>query len=75
MDVLGKRQPTWVRWTEVHLKDYMNLTETEAFYYCQQLFDKVQMHHGDLCLLWHNSNPAGNPWQRSIYTQLLDLIK
>ena len=55
--------------------NYMNLTETEAFYYCQQLFDKVQMHHGDLCLLWHNSNPAGNPWQHSIYTQLLDLIK
>ena len=54
--------------------NYMNLTETEAFYYCQQLFDKVRMHHGDLCLLWHNSNPAGNPWQKSIYKQLLELI-
>lgn len=55
--------------------NYMHLTEEEAFYYCQQLIEKVRQHHGDLCLLWHNSNPAGNPWQKSIYTQILDIIQ
>ena len=54
--------------------NYMGLTEDEAYYFCQRLFDKVKQHNGDLCLLWHNSNPAGNPWQKSIYTQLLELL-
>ena len=51
-------------------KNYMNLTEDEASYLCQQLIDKVRMHNGDLCLLWHNSNLGTDTYLRSLYQQL-----
>ena len=54
--------------------DYMNLNEDEAYFLCERLFSKVQMHHGDLCLLWHNSIFAETPYHRSLYPKLLQLI-
>ena len=55
--------------------NYMNLTEDEAYYYCQHLIDKTRLYHGDLCLLWHNSNPTANPWFKSLYSQLINMLK
>ena len=51
-------------------KNYMDLTEDEASYLCLQLIDKVRMHNGDLCLLWHNSNLGTDTYLRSLYQQL-----
>lgn len=55
--------------------NYMHLTEDEAYFLCERLIDKVRLHHGDLCLLWHNSNLTNDSYHRSLYTKLLDLIK
>lgn len=52
--------------------NYMNLqTEDEAYFFCEQLFDKVRQYAGDITLLWHNSNPSGNPYHHSLYIKLL----
>ncbi|MGM9810188.1 MAG: DUF7033 domain-containing protein [Paludibacteraceae bacterium] len=52
--------------------NYMNLqTEDEAYFFCEQLFDKVRQYAGDITLLWHNSNPTGNPYHKSLYIKLL----
>ena len=55
--------------------DYMHLNEEEAYFLCERLIEKVRMHHGDLCLLWHNSSFTPNTYHKSLYTKLLDLIK
>lgn len=54
--------------------NYMNLDEEEAFYYCQQLFDKVRMHHGELVLLWHNSIFTNDNYHRRLYPKILSII-
>ena len=54
--------------------NYMNLTEDEAYYCCQRLIDKVRMHNGEICLLWHNSNLGTQTYHRSLYPQLLELL-
>lgn len=54
--------------------NYMNLTEDEAYFLCERLIDKVRMHHGDLCLLWHNSNINENNYHKSLYPKILRLI-
>ena len=52
--------------------NYMNLqTEDEAYFFCEQLFDKVRQYAGDITRLWHNSNPSGNPYHQSLYIKLL----
>lgn len=52
--------------------NYMNLqTEDEAYFFCEQLFDKVRQYAGDITLLWHNSNPSGNLYHKSLYIKLL----
>ena len=53
---------------------YMNLTEDEAYFLCERLIDKVRMHHGDLCLLWHNSNINDKTYHRSLYEKVIDCI-
>ena len=55
--------------------NYMNLTEDEAYFLCERLFDKVRMHHGDLCLLWHNSVLTPDTYHKSLYPKLLQLIR
>jgi hypothetical protein len=55
--------------------NYMNLDQEEAYFLCERLIEKVKLHHGDLCLLWHNSNPTGNSWHESLYMQILKILQ
>ena len=55
-------------------ENYMHLTEDEAYFLCEQLFSKVKMHHGDLCLLWHNSILTPDSYHRSLYPKILNLL-
>lgn len=55
--------------------NYMNLNEDEAYFLCERLIGKVRQHHGDLCLLWHNSSFAETDYHRSLYPKLLQLIR
>ena len=54
--------------------NYMNLTEDEAYFLCERLIEKVKLHHGDLCLLWHNGNLTPDRYHRSLYQQLINYI-
>ena len=54
--------------------NYMNLSEDEAYFECQRLFEKVHQNAGEIVLLWHNTNPTGNPYHRSLYPKLLELL-
>ena len=54
--------------------NYMNLTEDEAYFLCEQLFAKVKMHHGDLCLLWHNHMFNKTTYHQALYPKLLKII-
>lgn len=55
-------------------KGYMNLNEDEAYFYCSRLIEKVRQNGGELCILWHNNSPAGNPYQYTLYPKLLQLL-
>ena len=55
-------------------ENYMNLTEEEAYFLCERLIDKVRMHRGDLCLLWHNSNINDKTYHRSLYEKVISCI-
>lgn len=55
--------------------NYMNLTEDEAYFECQRLFEKVHQNSGEVVLLWHNTivtNEGG--YHRSLYPKLLNLL-
>ena len=52
-------------------KNYMALDQVEATYVCQQLIDKVRLHNGDLCLLWHNTSINQTDYHKSLYPELL----
>lgn len=54
--------------------NYMNLTEDEAYFLCERLIEKVRLHHGDLCLLWHNNNINDSTYHRSLYEKVIDCI-
>lgn len=54
--------------------NYMHLDQEEATYLCQQLIDKVRMHNGDLCLLWHNSILTPDSYHKQLYQELLQYI-
>lgn len=56
-------------------ENYMNLSEDEAYFLCERLIAKVRMHHGDLCLLWHNSIFTEGNYHRSLYPKLLQLLQ
>ena len=60
--------------------NYMNLqTEDEAYFFCEQLFDKVRQYAGDITLLWHNSifksntndNNKSTNYHTTLYPKLL----
>lgn len=55
--------------------NYMNLSEDEAYFFCEQLFSKVKMHHGDVCLLWHNHIFNKHTYHKALYTKLLDILR
>lgn len=54
--------------------NYMNLSEDEAYFLCQQLFDKVRQYQGEVVLLWHNSNIRPDTYHRDLYPKLLQLL-
>lgn len=54
--------------------NYMNLSEDEAYFECQRLFEKVHQNAGEIVLLWHNTNPTSNSYHRSLYPKLLELF-
>ena len=54
-------------------EQYMNLSEEEAFYYCQQLIDKVKQYNGELTLLWHN-HIIQDHYHQTLYKEILRFI-
>ena len=54
--------------------NYMHLTEDEAYFFCERLISKIRMHHGDPCLLWHNSIINNETYHKSLYPKLLKLL-
>ena len=54
--------------------NYMNLSEDEAYFECQRLFEKIHQNNGEVVLLWHNTNPTGNTYHRSLYPKLLEIV-
>ena len=60
--------------TTLSSERYMGLTEDEAYFLCERLIDKVRLHHGDLCLLWHNSNLNGTTYHKSLYEKIINCI-
>lgn len=52
-------------------ENYMHLTEDEAYFLCERLIDKVRLHRGDLCLLWHNTLDT---YHRSLYEKIIACI-
>lgn len=60
--------------TTLSNENYMGLAEDEAYFLCEQLIEKVRMHHGDLCLLWHNSNINGESYHKSLYEKIIGCI-
>lgn len=54
--------------------NYMHLDEEEAYFLCERLIDKVRMHHGDLCLLWHNSSFTPDTYHKSLYAKVINCI-
>ena len=55
--------------------NYMNLTEEEAFYLCQQLIDKTRQVGGELTLLWHNSIFTDDNYHKSLYPAILNYLR
>lgn len=54
---------------------YMHLSEDEAYFLCQQLFDKIRQYQGEAVLLWHNSNIGSGTYHRDLYPKLLQLLQ
>ena len=54
--------------------NYMNLSEDEAYFFCQRLFDKVRQNNGELVLLWHNSIFTPDTYHKRLYHNLLNLL-
>lgn len=55
--------------------NYMNIQdESEAYYTCQQVIDKVRQHGGELTLLWHNSNLGPNTYHKQLYQDIIQYL-
>ena len=53
-------------------RHYMNLTEDEAYFHCQRLFEKIHQNAGEVVLLWHNSIVDGESYHKSLYPKVLE---
>ena len=53
---------------------YMGLTEDEAYFECQRLFDKVHQNAGEVVLLWHNTIINNESYHKSLYPKVLELL-
>ncbi|MDR0348652.1 MAG: polysaccharide deacetylase family protein [Tannerella sp.] len=53
-------------------QEYMGLSEQEAVDYCMHLIRQVEMHHGELTLLWHNTAfTAYGSYLKSVYRAVI----
>ncbi len=59
---------------DVTLSNYMQLTEEEAVAYMQQLLAIVQRYHGEVNLLWHNSNINALTYHKNLYPRVLQML-
>jgi hypothetical protein len=53
---------------------YMGLTEDEAYFECQRLFEKVHQNAGELVLLWHNTSIDQQGYHRDLYEKLIEML-
>jgi hypothetical protein len=53
---------------------YMGLSEDEAYFECQRLFEKVYQNAGELVLLWHNTSVNQQGYHRSLYEKLIEML-
>ena len=53
---------------------YMNLSEDEAYFECQRLFEKIYQNAGEVVLLWHNTTVTKEGYHRLLYPKLLNLL-
>lgn len=51
--------------------DYMNLNEDEAYFFAEQLLDRVRQHAGEVTLLWHNNRISDGSYHSTLYPKLL----
>ncbi len=65
--------PLTVMDTTLASEQYMHLDEEQAFYYCQQLLDRVKQYNGELTLLWHNTN-VKTAYLGVLYATLLETL-
>ena len=54
---------------------YMNLSEDEAYFECQRLFEKIHQNAGEVVILWHNTIVTNDGYHRALYPKLLDILK
>lgn len=54
--------------------NYMNLSEDEAYFECQRLFEKIYQNAGEVVLLWHNTSVTQEGYHRSLYPKLLNIL-
>lgn len=54
---------------------YMGLSEDEAYFECQRLFEKVHQNAGELVLLWHNTSIDDETYHRNLYEKLIELLR
>ena len=71
--------PTTVMECTLDRGDYMGLRFDEALDYCKGLIQETRRHHGDLTLLWHNTElteaaEASGGYHRRLYGALLDYV-
>lgn len=53
---------------------YMRLNEEEAWFTCQQLIERIRQNHGEVVLLWHNSNFIHPQYHKSLYAKIIDSL-
>lgn len=53
---------------------YMGLTEDEAYFECQRLFEKVHQNAGEVVLLWHNTIINNESYHKSLYPKVLEIL-
>lgn len=66
--------PLMIMDTTLASEQYMHLSEDEAYFYCEEMMEKVRQNHGDLCILWHNTTPNHNAYHWTLYSKLISLI-
>jgi hypothetical protein len=55
-------------------ESYMHLGYEEALEHCRNIIKQVDKHHGELVLLWHNTEFLGLNYQEKLYKSILDYI-